>query len=154
MIDEGTRASAALRERLPEFDAMARVATDAAGLARAPYSGFQVGAAVLDGSGRITGGCNVESAAHGATICAERGAIAAAVAAGATTLLACVTVTRDADPASCCGVCRQLLSEFGPDLFVANASRSSDRVRWGPLRDWLPFGFALDTPPARDPANR
>jgi len=110
--------------------------------ARAPYSRYQVGAAVLDDRRIVTAGSNVESAAYGATICAERTAIGAAVASGATTLTVCVTVARDADPASCCGVCRQLLMEFGPELLVVNASLMSDRVRWGPLGDWLPFGFS------------
>lgn len=150
MITEGTHSSADLRDRLPAFDALLTTATRAAGRARAPYSHYHVGAAVLDDLGRITAGCNVESVAYGATVCAERGAIAAAVATGATSLVACVTVTRDADPASCCGICRQLLSEFGPDLLVANASLTSDRVRWGPLRDWLPFGFAFEGSPADD----
>ena len=150
MISEGSRSSAALLRRLPTLDELLAVATEAASLARAPYSGYRVGAAVIDDRGRITGGCNVESGAYGATICAERGAIAGAVATGATSLTACLTVTADEDPASCCGICRQLLSEFGPDLLVANASLTSDRVRWGPLRDWLPFGFALDHPTSNE----
>jgi cytidine deaminase len=114
----------------------------AAGRAHARYSGYRVGAAILDAGGAIHPGCNVESAAYAATICAERGAIAAAIASGATGLLACVTVARDADPASCCGLCRQLLAEFGHDLLVVNGSLTSDRLRWGTVADWLPHGFS------------
>jgi cytidine deaminase len=150
MIETGTRATAAIRGLLPELDSMLIAAATAAARARAPYSGYHVGAAVLDERGEITAGCNVESGAYGATVCAERGAIAAAVAGGATGLRACVTVTRDADPASCCGICRQLLAEFGPDLIVVNGSASTDTLRWGRLADWLPFGFVLkgDSEPA------
>lgn len=153
MISYGTRASAELLQQLPRLSELLFVASNAATHARAPYSRYPVGAAVVDEAGRITGGCNVESGAFGATICAERGAVAGAVAGGATSILACVTVTEDEDPASCCGICRQLLSDFGPDLLVANASLTSGRVRWGPLRDWLPFGFAFDRPTPRDTGN-
>jgi cytidine deaminase len=112
--------------------------------ARAPYSAYRVGAAVLDDRDVVTGGCNVESGAYAATLCAERAAVGAAVAGGASGLVACVTVTADEQPASCCGVCRQLLSEFGQDLLVINASSSSDRVRWGTIAEWLPGYFTLD----------
>ena len=96
---------------------------------------------MLDDRGAITGGCNIESAAYAATLCAERAAIGAALSGGAHGIRACVTVTRDEDPASCCGVCRQLLAEFGPEVLVINASLTTDRVRWGSIPDWLPFGF-------------
>jgi cytidine deaminase len=142
MIQEGLRSDPALNVRIPLLSDLVAAAAKAAAAARAPYSQYQVGAAVLDDRGFVTGGSNVESAAYGATICAERTAIGAAVASGAKTLSVCLTIARDADPASCCGICRQLLREFGSELLVVNASLTSDRVRWGTLVDWLPYGFS------------
>jgi cytidine deaminase len=127
--------------RLPEFGDLLRIALTAQGRARAPYSKFNVGAAVLGGSGAAFGGCNVESASYGATICAERGAVVGAVAAGETTIRACVVVTPTADPSSPCGICRQLLAEFGPDVLVFAASSLSDSVYVATLADLLPLSF-------------
>ena len=141
MIQEGLRSDPVLVAQLPELGELLATATGSADNARAPYSRYPVGAAVLSDQGVVTGGCNVESAAFAATLCAERAAIGAAVAGGARGLRACVTVTRDRDPASCCGVCRQLLAEFGPEVLVVNASSTTDSVRWGTIAEWLPFGF-------------
>lgn len=83
-----------------------------------PASRFRVGAAVLATDGRIFVGCNVENASYGLTICAERAAVAAAVAAGVRKLAAVAVATGTTPPASPCGACRQVLAEFGPDLVV------------------------------------
>jgi len=133
------RAEAAAR--LPEFEGLLQAALAAQGRARAPYSRFMVGAAVLGGSGAAYPGCNVESASYGATICAERGAIAGAVAAGETAIRACVVVTPTAEPSSPCGICRQLLREFGTELLVFAASSLSDSVYAARLGDLLPLSF-------------
>jgi cytidine deaminase len=91
--------------------------------AYAPYSGFHVGAAVLSESGRIYVGCNVESASYGATLCAERSAIAQMVAGGEQKLLN-VAVFVDADePAMPCGICRQVIAEFGPHAEIVSSTR-------------------------------
>jgi cytidine deaminase len=86
--------------------------------AYAPYSRYRVGAALLTASGRVFVGCNVENSSYGGTICAERGAICAMVAAGESRPIACVVVTGGAEPASPCGICRQVLAEFASDMKV------------------------------------
>jgi cytidine deaminase len=86
------------------------------GAAHAPYSQFQVGAAVLTASGEVFDGCNVENASYGLTICAERAAVCAAVAAGHKQLVAVAVATSGGH--SPCGACRQVLSEFGPAMEV------------------------------------
>ena len=133
------RAQAAAR--LPEFGGLLQMALTAQARARAPYSRFSVGAAVLGGSGASFPGCNVESASYGATICAERGAVVGAVAAGETAIRACVVVTPTLDPSSPCGICRQLLAEFGPDVLVFAASSLGDSVYVAALGDLLPLSF-------------
>jgi len=92
--------------------------------AYAPYSDFKVGAAVLTADGSVFTGCNVENASYGLTICAERAAIFAAVAAGHKDITA-LAIVADADkPVSPCGACRQVLAEFarGAEVFSANLS--------------------------------
>jgi cytidine deaminase len=84
--------------------------------AHAPYSRYHVGAAVLTKSGRIFAGCNVENATYGATVCAERNAIGAMVAAGEREPVACLVVTAGPTPGTPCGICRQVLSEFAADM--------------------------------------
>ena len=135
---------AAAAARLPEFSRLLELALTAQGRARAPYSRFSVGAAVLGGSGSAFPGCNVESASYGATICAERSAIAGAVAAGETAIRACVVVTPTAEPSSPCGICRQLLREFGTELLVFAASSVSGAVYAAKLGDLLPLSFGPD----------
>jgi cytidine deaminase len=127
--------------RRPEFARLLEAALLAQSRARAPYSNFHVGAAVLGGSGTIHAGCNVESASYGATICAERSAVVGAVAAGETEIGVCVVVTPTANPSSPCGICRQLLAEFGPGMEVYAASSVGDGVYAARLADLLPLAF-------------
>lgn len=106
--------------------------------AYAPYSKFKVGAAVLTASGRIYTGCNIENAALGPTVCAERTAIFKAVSEGERTfeVIAVATHTGIAP----CGVCRQVMMEFAPDVIVIIAN-TDGHYRVSTLETLLPDAF-------------
>jgi len=123
-------------------DVVAR-AREAMRNAWAPYSEFRVGAAIEAVDGRVFVGCNVESASYGLTICAERMALGAAVAAGARSLRRIAVTTEVEPPAAPCGACRQLLAEFGLNLEVIAAGPSSER-RWT-LAALLPDAFTKES---------
>ena len=129
------------QRRRPEFGRLVEAALAAQSRARAPYSHFHVGAAVLCGSGSVYAGCNVESASYGATICAERSAAVGAVAAGEKSISVVVVVTPTAEPSSPCGICRQLLAEFGGAMEIYAASSIGDAVYAARLSDLLPLTF-------------
>lgn len=104
--------------------------------AYAPYSHFQVGAAVLAESGKVYGGANVENASYGATVCAERSAIFAAVNAGERKLEA-IAVTETP-----CGICRQVMREFcDPRVFKVIVAKTADDYRVFTLDGLLPESF-------------
>ncbi len=109
--------------------------------AYAPYSRFRVGAAVRTRTGEVIAGCNVENAAYGEALCAERVAIAAAVARGMKEFEEIAIASESDDPAAPCGSCRQTMSEFAPDLKITSYSRNGKQVTWR-LTDLLPEAFA------------
>ena len=121
------------REQLMQQAVAARAA------AYAPYSGYEVGAALLTESGEIVAGCNVENASFGLTNCAERTAVFAAVAAGHTQFAAIAISTLDAGAP--CGACRQVLNEFSPDLLVIIGDDSGEISRTATLGELLPDAF-------------
>ena len=106
----------------------------------APYSQFPVGAALLAASGEVFGGCNVENASFGLTICAERVAAATAVAAGAREFLGLAIVADTRDPVLPCGACRQFLAEFSSQLQIWCCGRDGSG-RLMALGDLLPSPF-------------
>lgn len=111
--------------------------------AHVPYSRFQVGAAVLAADGQVFAGCNVENASYGLTICAERSAVCAAVAAGSSKLVAVAVATSGGH--SPCGACRQVLSEFGGKMEVILADADApEKFRRTSLDHLLPEQFELN----------
>lgn len=128
----------------PKLEHLYEQAQSAASGAYVPYSHFGVGAALLAPDGSITTGANIENASFGLTMCAERVACGAAVAAGQQRFEA-VAIHVDAPDGQPCGACRQVLSEFGPDMTVVYRREGDVVAR--PLRELLPDGFeprALD----------
>lgn len=119
--------------------------------AYAPYSRFQVGAAVLGDDGRVFGGCNVENGSLGLTVCAERHAVAAAVVAG--TRPTAVAIVTDRDYVGPCGACRQVLSEFDPSMPVVLVGSDGGRPRTTTLERLLPGAFRFE-PPKRGTSKR
>jgi len=122
-----------------EIDRLVEAAGAVRRRAHAPYSNFAVGSAVLDGDGQIHRGCNVENASYGLSVCAERHAVAAAVAAGAKQLIAVAVVTDTSPPTSPCGACRQVLREFG-NVQVILANLQGDRTTTS-IAELLPDAF-------------
>lgn len=111
--------------------------------AYAPYSKFQVGAAILTSKGDIFAGCNVENASYGMTNCAERTAIFSAVAEKGPKLEILAVAVTNAQGVACspCGACRQVIYEFGPDAVVFYQGKEGDRESH--ITELLPEGFRL-----------
>jgi cytidine deaminase len=108
--------------------------------AYAPYSRYAVGAALLSVDGTVFTGVNVENASYGLTVCAERGAISAAIAAGQHRFAALVVAVKGARAAAPCGVCRQVLAEFPPSFPIVCVSADGDRFETS-VAELLPHAF-------------
>jgi cytidine deaminase len=128
-----TMLNEALRTKLIEAAIQAR------DWAYAPYSHYRVGAALLTASGKIYEGVNIENAAFSATVCAERVAIFKAVSEGERDFVAIAVATRDGGAP--CGVCRQVMSEFGQQTIVLMVDDSARLVGEAPLAELLPGAF-------------
>ena len=122
-----------------DWDALKSMADAVRKNAYAPYSDFKVGAAILAG-GKIYVGCNVENASYPVGVCAERAALAAAVAAGNTAIDA-VVITAD-KPLTPCGMCRQALAEFNPEVPILMISDQLEAQ--ATLGQLLPDPFGLE----------
>ncbi|MBR5817839.1 MAG: cytidine deaminase [Clostridia bacterium] len=131
-----------------DFQALAEKAVGARERAYAPYSGFAVGAALITGDGKIYTGANIESASYTPTVCAERVAVFTAVHSGERDFKAIAIVGGKAgEPISAhcppCGVCRQVLSEFGGgDLLIVTYDGKTVKVR--ELGEIFPESFTKD----------
>ncbi len=125
------------REEVERLWAAAREARDRA---YAPYSSFQVGAALLTDDGRIFTGANVENASYGLSMCAERTAAFRAASEGVRSFAAIAVVASNDAPAWPCGACRQVLWELGPEMVVVTEGLGGHREE-RPLADLLPKAF-------------
>src|SRR5690606_17199860 len=123
-------------------DDLLTAAREAFANAYAPYSRFQVGAALRDARGTIRVGANVENSSLGMTRCAEQSAVQAMATAGLRTFDEIVVYTESSPPASPCGACRQVLFEFSPDatVYLVNGTGEVIVTR---VADLLPLGFRL-----------
>jgi len=119
-----------------------KLARKAARNAYAPFSGFRVGAAILTTTDEIFTGVNVENSSYGATICAERVACAKAISEGFRNFEAIAIATYSGDQAVPCGMCRQFLFEFAPNLKVITG-RDEENIEVTSLDELLPKGFRL-----------
>ncbi len=121
--------AAAPRLTAARWEELAAAALAARQAAYAPYSRFQVGAALLTRDGEIVPGCNVENASFGLCLCAERNAITTAVAAGQRSFSALAVATASSPPAPPCGLCLQFLAEFCVDLPLLLVNPRGERQR-------------------------
>ena len=119
---------------------LCELAREAMTHAYVPYSGYQVGAALLCKDGTVFTGCNVENAAYGATICAERTAMVKAVSEGHRDFDTIVIAGKSEDYCVPCGTCRQVMMEFAPDLTVICLNGKGESKRFA-LKELLPYGF-------------
>ena len=134
-------------------------------LAYVPYSGFQVGAAVIDDRNRIFTGCNIENASYGATCCGERTAIFKAISEGARAIRRLAVVGGESGPCMPCGICRQVMAEFAePDFCLvtdarpgepkkavadANENPEDENILRLTMQELLPNAFKLEIRTAR-----
>ena len=109
-------------------------------MAYAPYSNFRVGAALECSDGTVFTGCNIENAAFGPTICAERTAVAKAVSEGRRDFVRIVVAGDSESPCVPCGVCRQVLREFAPDIEIICLGSDGSELTTT-LNDLLPHSF-------------
>lgn len=125
----------------PELMPLYLAAKAAAAEAYAPYSQFPVGVAVKAVNGEVYTGCNVENASYGATVCAERNAIAAGVVAGERQFDALLVYTPQANLTPPCGLCRQVIAEFFlPDTMIYSSNHLEQLQGWQ-VKQLLPDAF-------------
>lgn len=123
----------------PDLPTLILAASAAAERAYVPYSHYKVGAALVTASGEVFTGCNIENASYPAAICAERTALVKAVSEGHREFSQLVVVTRDGGAP--CGVCRQMLFEFAPELPITLVRLDGSIVLQSQLNDLLRYGF-------------
>lgn len=134
MTRQPVKSEAASIKKLHEFAVRARKK------AYAPYSKFKVGVALETRNGKIFTGCNIENAAYGPTICAERVAISKAVSEGELKFRRIMIVTDTKKTTPPCGVCRQVMAEFGMEIEIVLANLKGDKKIFR-LQELLPNAF-------------
>ena len=110
--------------------------------AYAPYSNFKVGAALLCSDGTVFTGCNIENASYGAANCAERTAVFKAVSEGHRDFYAIAIVSSSGEETFPCGICRQVLAEFAPNIRVILSNKENIPVSYK-FQDIMPYIFSL-----------
>lgn len=110
--------------------------------AYAPYSQFKVGAALLCTDGNVYTGCNIENSTYGATNCAERTAVFKAVSEGKREFSAIAITSSGGELTFPCGICRQVLSEFSPEMRVI-LSNNDNNIKTFSLSELIPHSFKL-----------
>lgn len=118
------------------------MAAESRAMSYAPYSGFHVGAALLFENGETVCGCNVENASYGLSMCAERGAMIAAVAKGLKNPVAVAISGEGGAFCPPCGACRQFLAEFNPDMSVI--LEDNGEIKLYTIKELLPVSFSLE----------
>lgn len=129
------------REDMSE-DMLYKKAAEASEKAYAPFSGFKVGAALMTADGKIYTGVNIENSSFGATICAERTAFVKAISEGERDFSAIAVYAEGAESVPC-GICRQFMYEFAPDIKVITGI-DSEHLNVRTLKELLPDGFKLE----------
>lgn len=124
---------------MSELESLIQAARDAGTRAYVPYSHYHVGAALRAVDGTVYQGCNVENASYPAGICAERVALVKAVSEGVMEFDTIVVMTRNGG--SPCGICRQMMYEFSPNLRVLLVREDGEITFDGSLSQLLPLGF-------------
>lgn len=127
-------------QKITELIAAAREAMENS---YAPYSHFPVGAALLSDDGRVWTGCNIENASYGAANCAERTAIFKAVSEGMRKFIAIAIICKTEEYCSPCGICRQVMVEFSPDMEVIMVNQHNEYTM-KTSAELLPGFFSLD----------
>ncbi len=128
---------------MSDFKKLYDVATSVAKNAYAPYSNFQVGAALLSETGEIYSGCNIENASYSLTCCAERVAIFKAVSSGITDFKMFVVTSDTTEPISPCGACRQVMSEFFDETVCIVLTNHKGIKKEVNIKELLPYSFNL-----------
>ena len=123
--------------------ALLRAAMQARTFSYAPYSRFQVGAALLSADGTVYTGCNIENSAYSPSLCAERCAIAKAISEGARDFIAIAVVGPEDSETTPCGVCRQVLYEFCDESLLVLCGGTDTHYTECTLGDLLPKAFRL-----------
>lgn len=124
-----------------DYKNLMKIALEYRERAYVPYSKFKVGAAVLFESGEIYGGCNIENASFGATNCAERTAVFKGISEGETKIKAIAEVGSLEEITYPCGICRQVLCEFGDEDMVVILGKSEDDYIVTDLKSIMPGSF-------------